>query len=60
MVSVMNTAVLMSRALNVNRATAYRWVSKSGGELSLIVWSSWCIMLLLSHFLSLDDFKLEQ
>lgn len=60
MASAMNTAVLMSKTLNVNRTTAYRWVSKAGDELSAVAWSGWCIMSLLSGSLSPDDFMLEQ
>ena len=55
-----NTIHKMSKTLHVNRTTAYRWVSKSGGELSPIPWSSWCIMLMLSGNLSLDDFAVDE
>lgn len=54
-----NTIHKMSKTLHVNRTTAYRWVSKSGGELSPIPWSSWCIMLMLSGNLNLDDFSVD-
>ena len=54
-----NTIHKMSKTLHVNRTTAYRWVSKSGNNLSPIPWSSWCIMLMLSGNLDLDDFVVD-